>query len=363
MNVADLTGIPTPGLTTAPTPTGTLLLLPGVRLTHPQRAERRRLMAQAVLDGMEHDEVARRFGVSRATVYSACKESRVPVRDRPTMLTHVSRAERRQEMARAVLAGGTLATVAAGFGVTEGTVVNACEEHGVRLGPLNRTRREERLRTMQEAVRSGTPVLEAAEQAGVPRNRAVEMAAAAMSGRPMTEVAAEFGVGLSAVFQACVRYAGYRTGARTAIAEERRLRAAQAILAGRTVEEAAVETGLTPERVRAACREHGVRAPRMARPLSSSTFRILARLLGTTETIREVSQQLGVSFDAVQTVLRRAAKEGIRFPHREALLPPDGVLWRDSDVVTEHPRLAAMRANWAAPSVRKQAKQQADRAA
>ena len=93
------------------------------RMTHVERRERRRQIAEAVAAGMTLGEAARSFGVGTRTAYGACVE--YSVRSSPDS------AARRHAIADAVADRKDVAAVARDFGVSISLVAASCRECGV----------------------------------------------------------------------------------------------------------------------------------------------------------------------------------------------------------------------------------------
>lgn len=98
-------------------------------LTHEQRRERRRLMAEAVKAGEDRDAVAARFGVHRNTVNMACAESQVVACE--------VKAERDRKIAEAVAGGMSRDEAALTFNVRRVAVDKVCTSRGLqRMGTM-----------------------------------------------------------------------------------------------------------------------------------------------------------------------------------------------------------------------------------
>jgi transposase len=88
---------------------------PTPTLTHPERAARRAAIADAMLGGGDENQVARRFGVSPATVVACCREFGVA---REAKLRGPKASARSMEIVAALLLGGRKSDVARRFGVS-----------------------------------------------------------------------------------------------------------------------------------------------------------------------------------------------------------------------------------------------------
>ena len=100
-------------------------------MNHEDRAERRRLMAEAVSDGASYGEVAEASGMCIQTVASSCIEFGV----KGSLRNKAS--ARRKQMADAVSHGEGVADVCQKYDVSYATVVNACKEHRVSIPKVN----------------------------------------------------------------------------------------------------------------------------------------------------------------------------------------------------------------------------------
>lgn len=139
------------------------------KLTHEQRRERRRQMAEAVRAGKDLDVICREFGVGVGTIDDACREFQV--------VRIGKAAQRQQEIAGAIRRGMPLADVLKQYGVSQGTVIRVCDQFGVARPPT--TDGPERRSEIAEAVRRGESV---------------------------DDVCERFGVGRASVYSACARY-------------------------------------------------------------------------------------------------------------------------------------------------------------
>src|SRR5487761_1666256 len=107
-------------------------------LSREQRVQRRRRIAHAVTEeGMTVKQAARDFNVSVTTVRKACEANGAPIgRARDARLTHKERRERRRQIAQAVSDENLAANQAAErFHVSSSVVRMACAENNVRPRP------------------------------------------------------------------------------------------------------------------------------------------------------------------------------------------------------------------------------------
>lgn len=101
-------------------------------MTHEQRRERRKRIADAVRAGKTSDEIARQFGTGRETLRRACEENDVPVPCEAPREPHPSG----YRIIAALFGDETYTEIAARFGVSEqrvGQIAKKCRDAGVPL--------------------------------------------------------------------------------------------------------------------------------------------------------------------------------------------------------------------------------------
>lgn len=99
-------------------------------MTHPQRRERRRQIADAVRGGRSVVDAATDFGVCLNTVLLACREHGVT--ERPDITTAAA-PSRSLAIANAIREGSTVEGAAETFHVGRAVVYSACRSHGVKV--------------------------------------------------------------------------------------------------------------------------------------------------------------------------------------------------------------------------------------
>lgn len=137
-------------------------------LSHPERIERRRAIAECVASGrLTLGQAAKEFGVSPSFARKICKEHGVEL---PMPRPRAERALRRREIAQWIANGGcTLEQAAKEFGASIGYVRTACKEHGVAFCDLNSHahRALRRREIAQWVVAHSATMKEAASEFGV----------------------------------------------------------------------------------------------------------------------------------------------------------------------------------------------------
>lgn len=92
---------------------------------------------------------------------------------------------------------------------------------------------------------------------------------------------------------------------------------ARLVCDGQKIQEVADSFGVSHETVRRACRENNV-ALRSHRLLKIKSLEVLADMLHTKLTDKEISAKRGLSVSAIQTLRGRAKASGIQFPEGRA---------------------------------------------
>ena len=92
-------------------------------------------------------------------------------------------------------------------------------------------------------------------------------------------------------------------------------------LAEMTLEEVCAKYGMTITTIYKTAKELDVdyrSSPRGA-PLHLSTYGLLAELLNTDKTLREIADAHGYTHQNISAILQKARAAGIRFPHRRRM--------------------------------------------
>jgi transposase len=211
-------------------------------MTYAERRARRKAMAKCVKEGLSAREVAKRFGVTEDTVYTACEEWEV-LGHRQTDIA--SRCyELRKAMAKRVKEGLSVREVAKSFEVTRMTVYTACREWKVTLPGRKAVIKDaqERRRLIAAYVESGHTIGEAME---------------------------ELKVSVMTVYKACREWKVELLEGKNIIAEAQRRRKAMAKCVGEgySVVQVSKRYGVSRVTVYKACREYEVELPRLRRSL------------------------------------------------------------------------------------------------
>jgi len=105
-------------------------------MTHAERAERRRQMAQAVRKGVSQFDVARTFGVTLPRVRDACREHRVDYPERGTFGSPTSTGTGWPAILKRLLAGKSQKSVGRDLGISPQRVheiARLAREAGVKI--------------------------------------------------------------------------------------------------------------------------------------------------------------------------------------------------------------------------------------
>lgn len=149
------------------------------RMTHEQRAARRKQISNAVKSGENPDNVSRRFGVTTVMVRNACREHNVECKiPRPSMKPPKSHYKRHRLAAKLVKQGLSLEEIGEQLGVKRQRVKQMLDQIGEDATPpdeaaklRSRKRRAEVESLIREAVRNGASTRsEIAAAAGITPN-------------------------------------------------------------------------------------------------------------------------------------------------------------------------------------------------
>lgn len=132
-----------------------------------------------------------------------------------------------------------------------------------------------------------------------------KIAEAVASGKPVAQVAFEFGVSASTVRASCRER---RTSTTRRSAVERRLKA------GDSAADAAAATGTSIGYVYKVARDAGIKLPMVGRP--SGNYEVLAALFDPTRSMAEIAEEHNVAKQRVQQIYARAKEAGIPVPAR-----------------------------------------------
>jgi transposase-like protein len=100
-------------------------------MTHDERRERRRQIAEAIRSGSTVAAAMARFGVVRTWVHESCREHGVAVAENEARAA--GRAARRAAIVAAIRSGDAAKRVARRFGLSASRVSKICREEGVPL--------------------------------------------------------------------------------------------------------------------------------------------------------------------------------------------------------------------------------------
>jgi transposase len=149
------------------------------------------------------------------------------------------------------------------------------------------------------------------------RQRRAEMAAAVHAGKPVADVAREYGVRVETVKVAAKEARVSLTALSHEARAARRKAMADAVASGRLAGEVAVSFGVSATTVSEACREHGVKLARGRRP-TTAPYRPAENWQGVDWSMQDndIAQLVGVCRERVRQVRRRLGKPNARH-HRK----------------------------------------------
>ncbi len=148
-------------------------------MTHTERRDRRRQIAEAVLCGMEIGKVARDFGIAMAGVYAACREHDVQCA--------LPSTRRRNAILAALRDGYSPRDGALMRGVTVGAVRVLANRHGLRLRGMWPNAASRKLRIIADLLNTRSSYANIARQHKVSRQAVSEIGQDALAaGIPIT---------------------------------------------------------------------------------------------------------------------------------------------------------------------------------
>ncbi len=130
-------------------------------MTHAERRDRRRQIAEAVLCGMEIGKVACDFGVAMAGVYAACREHDVQCA--------LPSARRRNAILAAPRDGYPARDVALMYGVATCVIQQLANRHGLHLRGMRSSAASRKLRVIADLLNTGDSYANIARQHKVSR--------------------------------------------------------------------------------------------------------------------------------------------------------------------------------------------------